>query len=139
MSKTLFWAALGASLVCSEVSKAAEFIVPNTTVSSFEFSGMVLNSSVPSLNCVVTGPKDMAATISVMVLLFETPASSYPYAKVSGNAVISPSRPRGACNINNGHQTIPPLTPAKIEIQISTNDATLSANVPVILPPPSKQ
>jgi hypothetical protein len=73
----------------------------------------------------------MTATISILVLLFEK--ATDPYAKVGGSAAISNAGPRGTCNVNNGQQTVPPITPAKIEIQVSATTVVLGANVPVTL------
>jgi hypothetical protein len=120
-------------LIGASASRGEDILVPDTTVSSFRFSAMVLNTTVPALSCVVTGPPDMTATISILVLLFEKADSADPYAKVGGSAAISNSGPRGNCDVNNGQQTVPPITPAKIEIQVSATTVVLGANVPVTL------
>lgn len=119
-------------------SRSEDILVPDTTVSSFRFSAMVFNTTVPALSCVVSGPTDMTATLSIFVLLFEKPDSIDPYAKVGGNAAISNAAPRGSCNVNNGQQTVPPITPAKIEIQVSATTVVFGANVPVMLKPKMK-
>ena len=127
---------IAAAILCiaSGRSIAAQIPVPDTVVSSFHFTAMVLNSSQPSLSCIVTGAADMTATVNILVLLFEKADSQYPYAKVAGNALISPSNPRGNCNVDNGPQTILSIIPAKIEIQVLTNNAVLEGNVAVPLP-----
>jgi hypothetical protein len=125
-------------LTSASASRSEDILVPDTTVASFRFSAMVLNTTVPALACIVTGPADMTATISILVLLFEKADSPDPYAKVGGNAAISNAGPRGNCNVNNGQQTVPPITPAKIEIQVSATTVVLGANVPVTLPPKKK-
>ena len=81
--------AVGLLCAAAEAASAASIPVPDTTVSAFHFSGMVLNSAEPSLSCIVTGPADMTATITIWVMLFERPDSPYPYAKVGGNTQIS--------------------------------------------------
>jgi len=134
LQKNAFCLGLVASLcMASKHSSAADVPVPDTSVSSLRFSAMVLNTMVPALSCIVTGPADMAATIAVLVLLFEKSDSPDPYAQVAGSATISPANPRGSCDINNGQQTVPPITPAKIEIQVSSTIATIAANVAVVL------
>ncbi len=125
--------AAASAIACVTSVQASDIILQDQTILGYQFSAMRLVPSLPALDCVVTGPADVSATLHIVVFLFDDKNAPTPYARIAGKAVLEAGR-RGLCDLNNGQQVIPPKQPKKIELQVTTSSEVRHKTIAVPVP-----